>query len=137
MTLAQSRTYWCHLDVVPPKRPRQGPPHAVSDPLLYGITAPYPEAAMIWIRAGVSDVAAGLVAAGQEEVLARLENLSRAEAAQSALLRRRPLHFELHTTTATWTWTIHPVLRLSILGGGPQAAHPAGLPPIVFWTQRP
>ncbi|MEV0438423.1 hypothetical protein AB0I84_13905 [Streptomyces spectabilis] len=137
MSLVLSRTYWCHLDVVPPKHPRQGPPCTVSDPLLYGITAPYPEVAMIWMRAGVGDVAAGLGAAGQERVLARLEDLSRAEAVQSDLLRRRPLCFELRTTTATWTWTIHPVLRLPLLGDGPQAAHPAGLPPIVFWTQRP
>ncbi|WP_172387335.1 hypothetical protein [Streptomyces sp. MNP-20] len=92
---------------------------------------------MIWMRAGVSDIAAGLGAAEQEEALARLEDLSRAEAVRSDLLRSRPLRFELHTTTTAWTWTIHPVLRLPLLANSPQVARPAGLPPIVFWTQRP
>ncbi|WP_172387957.1 hypothetical protein [Streptomyces sp. MNP-20] len=128
-----SRTYWCHLDVRPPARPVPLP--SVSGaPVFGGMTTPYPEVALIWMRAGVSDVAAELHAAAREEALARLEDPARTKTALRGLHRCRPLRFELRTATATWTWTVHPVLRLPLLTDGPRGP---GLPPIVFWTQRP
>ncbi|MGA4842127.1 hypothetical protein [Streptomyces sp. G45] len=130
--------YWCHLDVSPPPQEQPGPLGAVTDtPLLSGITTPSPGVALIWMRAGVSDVAAELDAASSDAATGWLDDPSNARAVLRDLRKGRPLRFELLTASETWTWAVSPVRRLPLLGDGAWPERRTGLPPIAFWTQRP
>ncbi|MGA4841221.1 hypothetical protein [Streptomyces sp. G45] len=130
--------YWCHRDVSPPPQEQPGPLSAATDtPLLSGITTPYPGVALIWMRAGVSDVAAELDAASSDAAMAWLDDPSNARAALRDLSRGRPLRFELPTPNGAWAWAVSPSFGCRSRGDGARLERRKGLPPIVFWTQRP
>ncbi|WJV48886.1 hypothetical protein [Streptomyces flavofungini] len=131
-----ARAYWCHLDVRPRTPERSVVPGAAVEPLPpSGVTTPHPQVALSWLRAEIRDLAV-VDSASSSQAQAWLEDRMCADAILRELRRQFPVSFELNTPMGTWAWAIRPVSVLPLLAVCREADH-FGLPPIVFWTQRP